>query len=107
MWAIDGTSCVSGQGSTTVFVVIDHCTGECLGAIDTLRQAIRATRGTFDQDVTAGIALRHDHGSQFISYVFQDGLRFVSIRSSPSFVRSSEGNRCVEEYIRTLKEELL
>jgi putative transposase len=99
MWAIDGTACMTDQGSATVFVVIDHCTGEFLGAratrrgtrheaIDTLRQAIRATRGTFDRDVAAGVALRHDHGSQFISYAFQDELRFVGIRSSPSFVRS-------------------
>ena len=118
MWAIDGTSCMTDQGSATVFVVIDHCTSECLGAraakcgtrheaIDTLRQAIRATRGTFDRDVAAGVALRHDHGSQFISHAFQDELRFVGIRSSPSFVRSPEGNGCVERFIRTLKEQLL
>ena len=118
IWAIDGTSCMTDQDSATVFVVIDHCTGECLGAhsarrgtrmeaIDTLRQAIRATRGTFDRDVAAGVALRHDHGSQFISHAFQDELRFVRIRSSPSFVRSPEGNGCVERFIRTLKEQLL
>jgi len=118
MWAIDGTSCMTDQGNATVFVVIDHCTGECLGAhaarrgtrmeaIDTLRQAIRATRGKFDRDVAAGVALRHDHGSQFISHAFQDELRFVGIRSSPSFVRSPEGNGCVERFIRTLKEQLL
>ena len=34
-------------------------------------------------------------------------LRFVGIRSSPSFVRSPEGNGCVERFIRTLKEQLL
>ena len=118
MWAIDGTSCMTDQGNATVFVVIDHCTGECLGAhaaqrgtrmeaIDTLRQAIRATRGKFDRDVAAGVALRHDHGSQFISHAFQDELRFVGIRSSPSFVRSPEGNGCVARFIRTLKEQLL
>lgn len=99
MWAIDGTACMTDQGNATVFVVIDHCTGECLGAhaarrgtrmeaIDTLRQAIRATRGTFDRDVAASVALRHDHGSQFISHAFQDELQFVGIRPSPSFVRS-------------------
>ena len=103
MWAIDGTACMTDQGNATVFVVIDHCTGECLGvhaarrgtrmeAIDTLRQAIRATRGTFDRDIAAGVALRHDHGSQFSSHAFQDELRFVGIRPSPSFVRSPEGN---------------
>ena len=118
MWAIDGTECMTDQGNATVFVLIDHCTGECLGAhaarrgtrmeaIDTLRQAIRATRGTFDRDIAAGVALRHDHGSQFISHAFQNELRFVGIRSSPSFVRSPEGNGCVERFIRTLKEQLL
>jgi transposase InsO family protein len=118
MWDIDGTSCMTDQGSAIIFVVIDHCTGECLEAraakcgtrheaIDTLRQGIRATRGTFDRDVAAGVALRHDHGSQYISHTFQDGLRFVGIRSSPSFVRCPEGNGCVERFIRTLKEQLL
>ena len=107
MWAVDGTSCITDQGSATVFVVIDHCTSECLGAIDMLRQAIRATRGIFDRDVAEGVALRYDHGSQFISHAFQDELRFVGIRSSPSFVRSPEGNGCVERFIRTLKEQLL
>ena len=118
MWAIDGTTCMTDQGNATIFVVIDHCTSECLGAhaarrgtrmeaIDTLRQAIRATRGTFDRDVAAGVALRHDHASQLISHAFQDELRIVGIRSSPSFVRSPEGNGCVERFIRTLKEQLL
>ena len=118
MWAIDGTTCMTDQGNATIFVVIDHCTSECLGAhaarrgtrmeaLDTLRQPIRATRGTFDRDVAAGVALRHDHASQLISHTFQDELRIVGIRSSPSFVRSPEGNGCVERFIRTLKEQLL
>ncbi len=100
MWAIDGTACMTDQGSATVFGVIDHCTGECLGAhaarrgtrheaIDTLRQAIRATRGSFDRDVAAGVALRHDHGSQFISHAVQDELRFKTLRIDPTITRSS------------------
>ena len=106
MWAIDGTSCMT-----------DHCTSECHGAcaaksgtrheaIDTLRQAIRVTRGTFDRDVAAGVALRHDRASQFISHAFQDESRFIGIRSSPSIARRPEGNGCVERFIRTLKEQL-
>ena len=100
MWAIDGTACMTDQGNATVFVVIDHCTGECLGAraakcgtrheaIDTLRQAIRATRGTFDRDIAAGVALRHDHGSQFISHTFQDELRFETLRFDATITGSS------------------
>ena len=38
---------------------------------------------------------------------FQSELRFLGIRSSPSFVAAPEGNGCAERFIRTLKEQLL
>jgi hypothetical protein len=31
MWAIDATGCLTDEGNAAVFVVVDHCTGECLG----------------------------------------------------------------------------
>jgi transposase InsO family protein len=40
MWAIDATGCLTDEGDAAVFVVIDHCTGECLG----VRAARRGTR---------------------------------------------------------------
>ena len=118
MWAIDATGCLTAEGNATVFVVIDHCTGECLGAhaarrgtrfeaIECLRQAVWATKGHYEVGIAAGTSLRHDHGSQFISNAFQDELKTVGIESSPSFVRQPEGNGCVERFIRTLKEQLL
>ena len=55
----------------------------------------------------AGLALRHDHGSQYMSDHFQKELAFLGIDSSPAFVRSPEGNGCAERFIRTLKENLL
>ena len=78
MWAIDCTSCMTNQGSATVFVVIDHYTGKCLRAratkfgthheaIDTLRQAIRATRGTFDR-------VHHSSGVQKETNVSNDAF---------------------------------
>ena len=118
MWAIDATGCVTDEGNATVFVLVDHCTGECLGvraalrgtrfeAIECVREAIWATKGHYEVAIAAGVSLRHDHGSQFISHAFQDELRTVGIASSPSFVRQPEGNGCVERFIRTLKEQLL
>jgi transposase InsO family protein len=53
------------------------------------------------------LALRHAHGSQFLSDVYQAELRFLGIRSSPAFLREPEGNGCSERFIRTLKEQLL
>jgi putative transposase len=55
----------------------------------------------------AGIRLRHDHGSQYLSDDFQAEIAFLDVESSPAFVRQPEGNGCVERFIRTLKEQLL
>ena len=57
--------------------------------------------------MASGLALRHDHGSQFLSHAYQAELRFLGIRSSPAFLREPEGNGCAERFIRTLKEQLL
>jgi putative transposase len=118
MWGTDATSNLTGEGNATIFFVIDHCTAECLGihaarpgtrfeALEPLRQGVGACFGDFDEGVAAGLSLRHDHGSQFVSDVFQDELRFLGITSSPSFVREPEGNGCSERFVRTLKEQLL
>ena len=122
MWAIDATGCLTDEGNAAAHedhrVVVDHCTGECLGvraarrgtrfeAIECLREAIHFTKGRYEIEVAAGTKLRHDHGSQFISHAFQDELKTLGIESSPSFVRQPEGNGCVERFIRTLKEQLL
>lgn len=118
MWGTDGTSALTGEGNATIFFVIDHCTAECLGihaarhgtrfeALEPLRQAVRETRGAFAEAIATGTALRHDHGSQFISHAYQDEIHFLGIESSPSFVREPEGNGCAERFVRTLKEQLL
>ena len=53
------------------------------------------------------LAVRYDHGSQYMSDHFQKELAFLGIESSPAFVRSPEGNGCAEGFIFTLKENLL
>lgn len=119
MWGTDATSCVTlHEGTATVFVAVDHCTAECLGihaakvgtrfeALEPLRQGVRAAFGTYTAGCAAGLAVRHDHGSQFMSDHYQGELRFLGIASSPAFVRAPEGNGCAERFIRTLKEQLL
>ena len=57
--------------------------------------------------MAAGLTLRHDDGSQYSSDHFQSEIRILGIESSPSFVRSPEGNGCAERFIWTLKEQLL
>ena len=57
--------------------------------------------------MAAGLKLRHDHGSNYMSDDFQDEIAFLGIEASPSFVRQPEGNGVAERFIRTLKENLL
>jgi putative transposase len=118
MWGIDATAGWTDEGPAAVFVAVDHFTAECVGihaakrgtrfeALEPLRQGIRHHFDGYRANVAAGLALRHDHGSQFLSDHFQAELRFLGNASSPAFVREPEGNGCAERFIRTLKEQLL
>ena len=118
MWGTDLTTTVTGEGQAAVFVVVDHCSAECVGihaahratrfeALEPLRQGVRRCFGAFGKDVARGLSLRHDHGSEYMSDHFQKELAFLGVESSPAFIRSPEGNGCAERFIRTLKENLL
>ncbi len=118
LWGTDLTTTVTGEGQAAVFIAIDHCSADCVGihaalratrfeALEPIRQGVRRCFGGFAKDVARGLAVRHDHGSQYMSDAFQKELRFLGIESSPAFVRAPEGNGCAERFIRTLKESLL
>ncbi len=68
------------------------------------RQGVRRRFGAFGKGVARGLAVRHDHGSQYMADAFLKELRFLGIDSSPAFVRAPEGDGCAERSIRTLKE---
>jgi len=118
LWGTDATAGWSEEGSATIFIAVDHSTAECVGihtarrgtrfeALEPLRQGVRAHFGTYREQVADGLALGHDHGSQFMRDHFQAELRFLGISSSPAFVREPEGNGCTGRFIRTLIEQLL
>ncbi len=118
MWGTDLTTTITGEGQVAVFVAVDHRSAECVGlhaarratrfeALEPLRQGVRRNFGGFAEGIAAGLAVRHDHGSQYMADDFQKEIAFLGIESSPAFVRAPEGNGCAERYIRTLKENLL
>jgi len=118
MWGTDLTTTITGEGQAAVFIAIDHCSAECVGihaaqratrfeALEPIRQGVRDHFGGFASNIARGLAIRHDHGSQYMSDAFQNELTFLGIESSPAFVRAPEGNGCAERFIRTLKENLL
>ena len=119
MWGTDMTETVTPtEGRARVFVAVDHCSGACVGshvaasgnrfeALEPVRQGVRRRFGAVDRDVAKGLALRHDHGSNYMSGDFQAEIRFLGIEGSPSFVRQPEGDGAAERFIRTLKENFL
>jgi transposase InsO family protein len=119
MWGTDATAAVTIlEGPVTIFAAIDHCTAECVGihaarhgdrfeALEPVRQGVRDHFGVLGSAIAAGLALRHDHGSVYLSGDFQAEIGFLGMTSSPAFVRQPEGNGCIERFFRTLKEQLL
>jgi transposase InsO family protein len=84
-----------------------RCTATRFQALEPIRQGLRQHFGGFGKAIAGGLAVRHDHGSQYMSDAFQKEIAFLGIESSPAFVRAPEGNGCAERFIRTLKENLL
>ena len=119
MWGTDATATVTLlDGQVMIFAAIDHCTAECVGihaaihgdrfeALEPLRQGVRAHFGAIGAAVAAGLSVRHDHGSVYLSADFRKELEFLGMTPSPAFVRQPEGNGCIERFFRTLKEQLL
>lgn len=118
MWGTDATSTMTRQGNATIFIAVDHCTAECIGihaalkadrfeALEPVYQGVRELFGQVEAGAATGLALRHDHGSQYTSHYFQDEMRFLGIRTTASFVAEPECNGVAERFIRTLKEQLL
>jgi hypothetical protein len=100
MWAIDATQVTTVQdGKVWLFGVVEHWNAEMLGwhvtkrgtryeAIQALGMAVRGQFGHLGAGAARGLALRHDHGSNFMSDVFQKQMKFRAWRratlSSPS-----------------------
>jgi putative transposase len=118
MGGTDLTTTITGEGQAAVFIAVDHCSAECIAihahaqatrfqALEPIRQGVRQHFGGFAKAIARGLAVRHDHGSQYMSHQFQKEIAFLGIESSPAFVRAPEGKGCAERFIRTLKENLL
>ena len=101
MWGTDLTTTITGEGQAAVFVAVDHCSAECVGihahpqatrfqALEPIRQGVRQRFGGFGKAIARGLAVRHDHGSQYMSHHFQKEIAFLGIESSPAFVRAPE-----------------
>jgi transposase InsO family protein len=115
MWATDTTQITTVEdGKVWLFGVVEHWNAEMLGwhvakhgtryeAIQALGMAVRRQFGHLGAGAARGLALRHDHGSNFMADVFQKQMRFWGAAPSYAFVAEPETNGCIERLFRTLK----
>jgi transposase InsO family protein len=119
MWAIDATQIPTVQdGKVWMFGVAEHWNAEMLGwhvsklgtrfeATQALAMAVRQQFGHLSASAARGLALRHDHGSNFMADHFQKQVRFWGISPSYAFVGEPETNGVIERLFRTLKEQIV
>ena len=80
MWGTDMTTTYTTEhGQVAVFVGVDHCSAECVGlhaalrgtrheALEPIRQGVVERFGGVEKNAAQGLSVRHDHGSQYMSY---------------------------------------
>jgi transposase InsO family protein len=119
LWATDATQIPTVQdGKVWLFGVAEHWNAELLGwhvakrgtryeAIQAVGMAVRRQFGHLGAGAARGLALRHDHGSNFMADAFQRQMRFWGLSPSYAFIGEPETNGVVERLFRTLKEQIV
>jgi transposase InsO family protein len=119
MWAIDATQVTTVEhGKVWIFGVAEHWNAEFLGwhvtkrgtrfeATQALAMAVRQQFGHLCAGAARGLALRHDHGSNFMAEHFQKQARFWGISPSYACVGEPETNGVIERFFRTMKEQVI
>jgi putative transposase len=119
MWATDATQITTvADGKVWLFGVVEHWNAELLGwhvakrgtrfeAIQALGMAVRQQFGQLGAGAARGLALRHDHGSNFLADVFQKQIKFWGVAPSFAFVGEPQTNGVIERLFRTLKEQAI
>lgn len=59
-------------------------------ALEPILQGVRSRLGGVREGPAAGLAIRHDHGSQYMSRDFQNEIALLGPESSPPFLRAPE-----------------
>ena len=119
MWGTDGVRVFTlDDGWGWIFAAVEHWNAECVGwhvckvgsrfaALDPIAQGLERRYGSLDADVARGLALRMDHGSQYLSDHFLKQIRYWGIHPSFGFVEEPETNGVAERWNRTLKEQAI
>lgn len=119
LWGTDGARVFTVEdGWGWIFVAVEHFNAECVGyhvckqgdrfaALEPLAMGLIEHFGSVTAGVARGLAVRMDHGTQYLSDHFLNQLRFWGIAPSFAFVAEPETNGVAERFNRTLKEQAI
>jgi transposase InsO family protein len=119
MWATGATQVTTAHdGEIWILGVAEHWNAELLGwhvtktgtrfeATQAIGMAVRQQFGHLSAGAARGLALRHDHGSNFMADPFQKQARFWGISPSDAFVGEPETNGVIERLFRTMEEQAI
>jgi transposase InsO family protein len=119
MWGTDGARVPTVEdGWLWLFTAVEHWNGECVGwhvckrgdryaALEPISQGLERIYGSLEADVARGLALRMDHGTQYLSDHLTNQVRFWGIEPSYAFLEEPQTNGVAERFNRTLKEQIV
>ena len=116
MWGTDGVRVFTvDDGWGWIFTAVEHWNAECAGwhvckrgdrfaALQPISMGLAGLYGSTAAGAARGLALRMDHGSQYLSDHFTNQIKFWGIQPSYAFVAEPQTNGVAERFNRTLKE---
>ena len=119
MWGTDGVRVFTlDDGWGWIFAAVEHWNAECVGwhvckvgsrfaALDPIAQGLERLYGSLDADVARGLALRMDHGSQYLSDHFAQANPVLGDPDPSSALSKPETNGVAEPWNRTLNEQAI
>ena len=108
---------VVDDGWGWIFTAVEHWNAECVGwhvckrgdrfaALQPISMGLAGLYGSTAAGAARGLALRMDHGSQYLSDHFTNQIKFWGIQPSYAFVAEPQTNGVAERFNRTLKEQI-
>ena len=119
MWGTDGVRVFTvDDGWGWIFTAVKHWNAECAGwhvckrgdrfaALQPISMGLAGLYGSTAAGAARGLALRMDHGSQYLSDHFTNQIKFWGIQPSYAFVAEPQTNGVAERFNRTLKEQII
>ena len=80
--------------------------GDRFAALQPISMGLAGLYGSTAAGAARGLALRMDHGSQYLSDHFTNQIKFWGIQPSYAFVAEPQTNGVAERFNRTLKEQM-